>query len=227
MNQPVISVIVPVYNGERFLSEALQSILMQNYQPLEVLVVDDGSTDQSASVAAKFPEVRVLRKMHSGLAATLNYGIRHATGDLLAFLDADDRWLQGKLAIQVAELLQRPELDMVFGYGRQFNFSFGANSEEEVFSAVQPALHKSAMLIRRKSFFLVGDFSEDINSHDFLNWYARAMAFNIQDAVLQDVVFERRIHNENVGRKCPANQRRKYLSTLRAVINQRRQSAQG
>ncbi len=220
-----VSVIVPVYNGERFLAEALQSICAQDYQPLELLVVDDGSTDTSAAIAAGFPGVRVLRKAHSGLAATLNHGLRQAGGEMLAFLDADDRWLPGKLALQVAALHRQPDLDMVFGHVRQFTVCQEADGEREVFSRPQPVLSKSALLIRSASFWRVGEFVEQRDRHDFLDWYARALAAGLQAAILPDLLVERRIHDSNVGRTDPAAQQQRYLNTLRALIQQRRQSA--
>lgn len=220
-----MTVIVPVYNGEPFLAEALQSIMEQNYQPLEVLVVDDGSTDRSAEVAATFPDVRVLRKEHSGIAATLNLGVSHGSGELFAFLDADDRWLPGKLASQIQELHRRPELDMVFGAVRQFFRRGDAESGSDVFSAPQPGINKTAMLVRRTSFLQVGGFAEEVDKHDFLDWYARAMAINLRAAMLPAVLAERRIHDRNMGRTDPAAQQRRYLTTLRAALNQRRQQS--
>lgn len=223
LNRPAISVIVPVYNGERFLAEALRSIGQQDYQPVEVLVVDDGSTDGSAEVAASFPSVRVLRKAHSRLAATLNYGIAQATGALFAFLDADDRWLPDKLARQVAELIARPELDMVFCHARQFTAREELDGEREVFSAPQPAISKTALLIPRTSFHRVGEFSENAAEHDFLGWYGRAQSAGLRAVVVPEVLVERRIHDKNTGRLDPAAQQWRYLNTLRAVVRQRRQ----
>src|SRR3954451_22735593 len=88
---PLVSCIVPVFNGERYLREALQSILAQSYRPIEVVVVDDGSTDRSPVVVAGFGrEVRYLRQENAGPAAARNHGVQEARGELLAFLDADD-----------------------------------------------------------------------------------------------------------------------------------------
>lgn len=224
-HQPSLSVIVPVYDGERFLAEALHSIYQQNYQPLEILVVDDGSTDRSADIATGFPGVCVLRKAHSGVAATLNLGVRQANGEYLAFLDADDRWLPDKLTRQISELRHQPDLDMVFGQARQFTLRRGANEDEEVFSRPQPAIHKSALLIRSASFWRVGEFPEQLDRHDFLDWYAKAMAVALQATILPEVLIERRIHDGNLGRTEPAAQRRSYLSTLRAAVQQRRRSS--
>jgi glycosyltransferase involved in cell wall biosynthesis len=222
---PSVSVIIPVYNGERFLLEALDSVLRQNYQPLELLVVDDGSSDQSAALAATLPDVRVLRKEHSGLAATLNYGLAHANGELFAFLDADDRWLPGKLLRQVTELLDRSECDAVFAYVRQFAFMVESGTGREVFSPAQPAIHKSAMLIRRSSFLRAGSFSEESDRHDFLDWYARAALLGLQSYVIPEVLVERRIHDRNTGIQNTEIKYQRFLHTLRAALSQRRQVA--
>jgi glycosyltransferase involved in cell wall biosynthesis len=221
LNHPAISVIVPVYNGERFLAEALRSIGQQDYQPLEVLVVDDGSTDRSAAVAAMQPDVRVLRKAHSGLGDTLNHGVAHATGELFAFLDADDRWLPDKLTRQVHALMANPALDMVFGHVRQFR---QADADGEIVSTsdAQPGIHRGVMLVWRAALTRVGAFAEDPGVHGFVDWYARARTAGLRSAVLPDVLYERRIHDDNLGRRTPDAQRQSYLRALRLAVAHRR-----
>lgn len=122
-DQRLVSVVIPCYNGAIYLDEAIESVLAQEYDPLELIVVDDGSTDESGAVASQYREVRLISMPHSGVGATLNVGVRHALGELLAFLDADDRWLPDKLALQVPVLEGDPDVDMVFGHMRQFRQS--------------------------------------------------------------------------------------------------------
>lgn len=111
---PLVSVIIPAYNAQDFIGEAIRSVLEQNYPHIELIVVDDGSTDQTAQVARAFGEpVRVLEKANGGAAAARNYGISVAQGELIAFLDADDIWLPGKLSTQVSYLMQHSEVGMV------------------------------------------------------------------------------------------------------------------
>src|ERR1700760_4907271 len=87
-----VSVLMPVYNGERYVGEALSSIRAQTVPCREVIAVDDGSTDRTAEVIARFTEVTLIRKEHSGIVGTLNRALEHASGEYLAFIDADDRW---------------------------------------------------------------------------------------------------------------------------------------
>src|SRR6202034_774235 len=96
----MISVIVPAYNGEKYLTGALESILAQDYRPFEIVLVDDGSTDDTASIARSYREVRYVYQAHKGLPAARNTGLAYCTGDLISFLDADDYWPSNKLQIQ-------------------------------------------------------------------------------------------------------------------------------
>src|ERR671919_44147 len=101
MSEAAISVVVPVYNGEVYLRPALDSIFRQTLLPAQVLVIDDGSTDGSAEVARRCPNVELLRQENLGAAAARNRGVEAARGELLAFLDADDLWTPEKLHCQV------------------------------------------------------------------------------------------------------------------------------
>src|SRR5688572_23408840 len=103
MQGPLITCIIAVYNGERYLGEALDSILGQTYQPLRVVVADDGSTDKTAEVAAHYgARIIYLHQSNQGYAASKNLGLNAAQGDFVAFLDADDLWHPEKLERQMA-----------------------------------------------------------------------------------------------------------------------------
>ena len=115
MSAPLVSVVIPAYNAAAFLREAIESVLAQTYRPLEVIVVDDGSTDDTAAIAESFgPPVRCIRQANARQAAARNRGIREAAGEWLAFLDADDTWDKEKLAKQVARLQRDPSLGLVY-----------------------------------------------------------------------------------------------------------------
>lgn len=225
LSRPKISVMIPVYNGELFLAEAIRSVLAQTLPPDEIIVVDDGSTDASAEIVRSFSRVQLVRREHSGLAATLNAGVRQAAGAYLAFLDADDRWLPEKLALQVAAFTQERSLDMVFGYGRRFRVVEAEGLYREDALDVLPGVAKSGLLVTRSAFKRVGWFIESPEEHDFLNWYARACAAGLNMQILPQVIFERRIHEANMGVVAPQKQHRSYLKSLRAKIHQARQGS--
>jgi glycosyltransferase involved in cell wall biosynthesis len=112
---PRISVVIPCYNAERYVAATLRSVLAQTLPAAEVIVVDDGSRDASAElVRSQFPGVTLLRQPNQGVAAARNRGIEHASGDWIAFVDADDIWLPGKLAAQWALLGSRPDARIAY-----------------------------------------------------------------------------------------------------------------
>src|SRR5581483_6264857 len=117
---PLVSVILPVYNGEKYLAAALDSVRAQTHRSFEIIVVDDGSTDGSAAVAARYPEVKYAYQSNGGISAARNCGIRLAVGDVFALLDADDLWLPDKLERQLAALYGAAAPDLVFGHVREF-----------------------------------------------------------------------------------------------------------
>jgi glycosyltransferase involved in cell wall biosynthesis len=219
-----ISVVVAVYNGESFVGEALESILGQSRAPDEVCVVDDGSTDGTPAVVARYAAVRYLRsERNQGQPAALNRGVASTTGEYLAFLDADDVWLSDKLEHQQRAFDVEPSLDVVYGLMRERVLGdHGALAARD--GAVRPAQLPSAMLIKRTAFDAVGGFDGRWKLGSVVDWYARSREAGLSELVLPEVVYERRIHGDNVGIKHMSH-RADYLSVVKAAIDRRRASA--
>lgn len=221
---PRVSVTIPVFNGARYLADAIESVRTQHGPTLEVLVVDDGSTDGSAEIVSRLadPRCRLLRQGRQGAAAARNAGVAEATGDLLAFLDADDCWLPGKLHRQVRLLDENPALDMVFGHYQIVNEA-GAPASPAV---PQPGLSLGTMLIRRTRYLDVGPLATDWRIGEFIDWFARAEDAGLRHHMLPDVVLARRVHDANLtGRSRAA--RADYARIVRAALARRtRQSNQ-
>ncbi len=113
-NQPLVSVIIPTYNCDRYIAQALESVLQQQNCPYEVIIIDDGSTDSTQAVLQPYQNsIRYLRQQNQGVAAARNHGIAVAQADLIAFLDADDYFLPDKLTRQAAIFAKRPDLGIV------------------------------------------------------------------------------------------------------------------
>jgi glycosyltransferase involved in cell wall biosynthesis len=114
--RPAVSVIIPTYNYAHFIGEAIESVLSQTYRNFEIIVVDDGSTDETSEVVAKFPEARYFNQPNQGIAAARNKGLQLSNGEALVFLDADDRLLPDALAIGKTFLEHQPDCVFVSGH---------------------------------------------------------------------------------------------------------------
>lgn len=222
-----VSVIIPAYNATKYLAEAVASASDQTCPPTEILVIDDGSTDETAAAAEALPPpVRVLRQDNGGPAAAMNTGIEAATGTHLAFLDADDRWAPEKLELQLAALASpgREAVDMVFGNVAHF---LSPDLTPEVAATLHcpadpmPAYSAGTLLITADTFDRVGLFDPRYRTGEFLDWFGRATDLGLRDLVLPEVVSYRRVHGDNHSRVAEAP-RTGYPQVLKALIDRRR-----
>lgn len=189
MSRPTVSVVIPAYNAAWCVRRAIDSVLAQDLRDFELIVVDDGSTDETPVVLASYGDrIRVLRKANGGLSSARNKGIREARGEFVAFLDADDWWLPGKLNKQVTLMRARPELGfsstsarVESPEGRLVNVwscadwegpflvhLFGANADV--------AGSGSAVIVRRSLFERIGGFDETLRSLEDIDMWMRLAA---------------------------------------------------
>jgi len=222
-----ISTVVPARNYARFLGATLDGILRQPVADLEVIVVDDCSTDDTAAIVARYgSRVRYARHaVRKGAGAAANLGARLSTGEFLAFLDADDLWADDKLSRQLAVLDDNPRVDVVFGHVEEF-FSPDLDPAGRARLTLRraPAPIAGTMLVRRSSYLRVGPFAEPVDLGEFLDWYARALDAKLEIVTLPDVLLRRRLHAGNVGRHARSD-RRDYLRVLKQSIDRRRAAA--
>ena len=217
---PLVGVIIPAYNSERFLAEAIESVLGQTYRPLEVLVVDDGSTDHSRDVALSYPQVIYILQANAGAAAARNHGVRRSTGELLSFLDADDIWMPEKTALQVAALTAAPDLAIVSGYMQQF----AAPGQQALYSfpeAPLPGYSACTILMRRAAFEALGGFPEHSNASS-ITWFTKMIDRKLRILMLPDVVARRRIHGGNISIQRREAKTHDMLRVLKASMDRKR-----
>lgn len=196
-----ISVIVPVYNGEKYLKEAIDSILDQSYKPFEIILIDDGSDDKTAEIAAGYKRSLVyLYQKNSGIAASRNLGVSIAKGDYISFLDADDLWVREKLQVQKEKLGADPTMDIIFGMVKHFySPDIAGELKKSIHCPPEPSecFLSGTMLIKKSTFLQVGFFSTDYKIGEFIDWYTKARENNLKIHCIPEVLLKRRIHNNN------------------------------
>ena len=221
----LISVMIGAYNAEPYLAEAIESVFAQTHQPLELIVIDDGSTDGTAVVAQAYGDrLSFAQQENGGNGAARNRALQLANGNYFAFLDADDRFTPRKLELQLAALDADPALDVVFGHVQEFvSPEIAADVKVQIRNPapVSPWTSPNLMLIRRESFDRVGLFSASLRVGVTVDWYARATEASLKALMLPDVVLERRLHGQNNGMR-EQSKRLQYVEVLKASIDRRR-----
>jgi glycosyltransferase involved in cell wall biosynthesis len=224
MDRPLVSVIVPVYNGECFLAEALDSIFAQDYRPVEVIVVDDGSVDGTANIAKSFKEVRYIYQMNQGHGAAKNAGIAAASGEFIAFLDADDLWAPHKLSVQMEHLLKHANVGYTIARMRTFlgpGVEWPSWLNEEHHSRGPIGYVLGTMVARRTVFEQIGTFDTSYRHSNDSDWFFRARDAGIPMAILPDVLLYRRIHSSNMSQETQAIAS-ELLRVVRSSVERRR-----
>jgi glycosyltransferase involved in cell wall biosynthesis len=200
---PLVSVVIPVYNGEKYLHEAIESVLAQTYPNTEIIVIDDGSTDRSAEIAQKLSSVvKYHYQSNAGTGAARNHGVEVARGSFFSFLDADDLWLQDKLNIQMSALRNKPETEIVFGHVKQFyspELDEVTRSKIRCPNEVMPGYLPYTMVIQRDAFFRVGLFESNWRVGQDVSWIMRAQEQKLKMLMLPDLIYMRRLHKDNKG----------------------------
>ena len=220
-----ISVIIPVFNGQAYVADSLRSVASQSFSDLEIIVVDDGSTDSTFEVTQAFGDrrLRYIRQDRAGAAAARNRGVELANGPLLAFLDADDVWMRQKLCLQIASL-QRGDGDMIFANAEEFITPDRLQELEgqiKLHPGPRPFIYASTLLMRRADFQKVGPFDTRWRVGEFVGWYARAIDLGLKSAVLPQVLARRRLHDTNLGRLNRAH-RGQYARVMKSILDRRR-----
>jgi glycosyltransferase involved in cell wall biosynthesis len=220
----LVSVIIPVYNGESFLARALRSAFDQDYRPLEVIVVDDGSTDATARIAMDWPEVRYFYQSNQGHGTAKNKGIEKSRGEFLAFLDADDWWAPNKLRLQIDSLDAHPQVGYVIAHMKTIlepGTKAPPGFRPEFLQQDSPAFLPSALLVRRTIISTVGMFDPAFEHGNDSDWFFRSQDMGISRMILPDVLLYKSIHGKNESNHTEA-MRDDMFRVIRASLQRKR-----
>lgn len=198
-----VSVIIPVFNGETYLANAIQSIRRQACSRIEIIIIDDGSTDKSAELVKMLgDDIRYVYQENQGPSAARNRGIEIARGNLIAFLDADDFWPYNKFQIQLSYLHNHPETDIVLGRIQHFGLFTQAEDKIQYEGPEKTLIYVNlgSGIYRRTVFDRVGLFDESMRNYEDHDWFLRAREKQITISILKDVTLYYRLHENNTSR---------------------------
>jgi glycosyltransferase involved in cell wall biosynthesis len=202
MAQPLVSVIMAVRNGERFLSAAIESVLAQQWHALEIVLVDGHSTDRTAEIARAYSPVRYIAQDNRGVADAYNVGLTAAEGEFVAFLSHDDLWTPDKLSSQMAYMLDHPEAQYAVAQVKFFlepGYVLPPGFRPQLLQRELVAYIMETLLARRSVFVRVGSFDPRLTSGEDVDWFSRAKDQKVPHGIIQRVLLHKRVHDANVS----------------------------
>lgn len=223
----LVSVIIPTYNRAGFLEEALKSVLNQTYSNLEIIVVDDGSTDNTKEVLKPFKDkIKYFYQENKGPAAAKNTGLKSANGEYIAFLDSDDLWPSSKIEIQIENISDSENVNIVMGGVRHQELSDFNKNEYKDLDETYNRNSLGCGLFKASTFKKVGLFNENLTYWEDLDWLLRAAELGIITERHSQIALIVRLHRENMSKNVEAANR--FLSiVLKDSIARRRSKAKG
>jgi glycosyltransferase involved in cell wall biosynthesis len=226
---PLVSVIIPAFNCDRFINEAVESVRQQNYEPIEIIVIDDGSTDGTEACVKRLgKDISYIYQSNRGPAAARNTGIGMARGDLISFLDADDYWPANRLNVQLARMKREPELEVVLGRIR----CTGALTETDRkirFEGPDNTMISICLgsgVFRKSVFDKVGLFDESLRHYEDHDWFLRAREKRVSMIILKDITLHNRRNEYSMSRR-KSKDDPTMIQILKKSLDRRRQEKKG
>ncbi len=230
MKPPSISVIMPAKNASGFIADALRSIVLQDHPLEEVLIIDDHCDDDTMDIVASFkaalPQIRVLKGPGRGPGPARNIALEEAKGEVIAFLDADDLWPEGKLECQMARIIREPRADVVAGRVRWFETQSSVGLVPDAKSRMLDSLcvNLGASLYRKEVFERIGRFDEDYVYSEDLDFFMRLRESDIPFVILPRPTLFYRRHPQSMTFKYSDRERRDFGRAITmSIVRRRRQ----
>jgi glycosyltransferase involved in cell wall biosynthesis len=229
MKTPWVSVIMPVFNTDKYVAQAIESVRGQTKNNLELICINDGSTDDSLNILKSFGDKIILLEndAKSGIAITRNKGLAVAKGEFVAFVDSDDIWKLNKLEKQLSLFEKNPKLDIAFTYMECF---LSPEIPEEIKKirycppGITPGYLPGTFLAKKSSFDKVGLFNTSLTLGEFIDWFAKAKELGLTHEIVPELLYLRRIHETNTGVNERPN-RSDYLKVVKSALDRRRNLA--
>lgn len=217
----IISVVIPAYNAEAYVAEAIESVMAQIPDTAEILLVDDGSEDDTARVAKQFNRIRYIHQSNQGPAVARNSGIHYSHGQLITFCDADDLWQKNRLGVQLERMRQFPQADIVLGHLQRFWQDDRMGTEAELMFSLECAL------IKRAVFGRVGMLDAALRYCEDWDWFLRVKECGVTINIHPEVVVHYRQHQKNMSHNVNEFNRHKVIMLKRARDRKDRHKEQG
>lgn len=221
---PLVSVIIVVKNGDRFLASAIQSILNQTYKNYEIIVIDGHSTDRTAIIAQSYPQISYFLQNSTGISNAYNQGISLSKGELIAFLSHDDLWTSDKLETQIKYMIAHPEIEYVVAKVEFFLESGHLpppGFRRELLQGSFVGKIMETLVVKKSLFSKIGLFSVDFNVGEDVDWFARANDAKIPMKTIDRVLLHKRVHDTNLSLNSKDNNKN-LLTILRKSIERKR-----
>jgi glycosyltransferase involved in cell wall biosynthesis len=224
MNSHLVSIIIVVRNGDRYLGNAIESVLAQSYRDYEIIVVDGNSTDNTEKIAKSYDRVRLIRQTGEGIADAYNLGIDLSEGEFIAFLSHDDLWTQDKLTLQINYLLEHSEVQYIVGRVKFFleeGHAIPPGFREELLTGDRVAYIMETLVARKSLFDKIGKLNPNFTVAEDVDWFARANDLKVPKAAIDRVLLHKRVHNTNLSLTSSVNNQN-LLKLLKQSIERKR-----
>jgi glycosyltransferase involved in cell wall biosynthesis len=226
LKNPLITIGIPVYNGDEFLGETIESALAQSHRPIQIIVVDDGSTDTSFEIASSYSEATVVQQSQGGPSAARNRALGIAEGEKITFIDADDQMTTDGLEAQYRHLDVNPDLECVFGFAdTKLEPGTQLPSWLKIPAGYDSVVPFPSALMRTATLRRVGGFDESVRVGEWFELFTRLREAPFEVAVIPVEVIKKRIHDKNLSHQQEAMQDEMFRSLKRRLDRRRNQQA--
>ena len=227
MKEPLISVMMPTYNNAKYIGQAIDSIYAQNYGNIEIIIVDDGSTDNTKEVVQQYKDIKYFYIEHKGIPFARNVALENAKGEYIAFLDSDDYWLPNKLNTQMQYFKEHPDCEIVFT--KYENFFENEDVKKNKIAIFEKNTEKNnnncleTSVVKKSVFDKCGKFNEALQFGEDTEYIYRISKNNINmKHIINKIFYMRRLHGKNISLKRNSGLMkdflRKFSNTLRQGI---------